>query len=274
MPRAVPPWLHRVLLRDYGPPDPWIKLVVFTVNAFMDDSGKCFPSQEAIAAAAGMGVSTVRRKIAEANRGHWIAIQARAVYGGRHWKQYSYRACCPDSIDLSAIVANTKTRQTGEDLVDTWEAQHGAISPENLKGTMFPQHGRRRAPPASSGMKVSAPPAPSGTNPPPGAQAPPADFVSTARPHIEHRPLTTQAPPAAAYEVPIRSSNLKLQAEGALGRTDRGRTPKPKDTDDDRARRIERALRMNPTADDNTILSWVSGATLEQVRAARQRHAA
>jgi hypothetical protein len=205
-----------VLLRDHGPADPWLKLVLFTVNSFMDESGECYPSQESIARAAGMGVSTVRRKVAEASRAHWLAIVSRAVYGGKHWKQYAYRACAPDSIVEDFEPTNGTV--TGIGLADTWESQHGGIEAENLTGTMFPQLGKRRIPPATGGKAVHAPPAPSGAKRvqmQARTEAPPARDASTARSRTKHRPLTTEAPPAAGCEVPILSSKEKFQEEGA-----------------------------------------------------------
>jgi hypothetical protein len=194
--RAVPPWLHRVLVRQFGPKDPFVRLTVFGVNSFMDRSGIAYPSQEAIAAATWLGVSTVRRKIADANLAAWLSIEARAAYMGQHWKQYLYRACVPDTIDLKAFVVDDTTGQTADDLAEQWEAIHGSIDPSNLRGTLFPQTGKRRAPPRAGGI---APPAPGGSAAPPTLrreEAPPADARSTARPEQKHRPLTPEAPPA------------------------------------------------------------------------------
>jgi hypothetical protein len=224
MARAVPPWLHRVLLRDRGPADPWVKLVVFTVNSFMDDSGSCYPSQRAIAGAAAMGESTLRRKIQEACRAGWLSIEARTVYAGQHWKQYMYSACCPDTVDLEAIVL--KDGQTAGQLADAHESKYGTIDPATLTGTMFPQTGKKRVvPPAPSGI----PPAPGGSpmaqaSPTHGSslEAPPADVESTARSEQKHRPLTTFQPPAAAYEVLKSKFQEKSQVEGrSLARGDR-----------------------------------------------------
>jgi hypothetical protein len=226
MARAIPPWLHRMLIRDHGPSDPFVKLVLFTVNAFMDSSGSCFPGQAAIASAAVMGVSTVRSKIREANLGHWLSLHHRAAYEGQKWKQYAYRACCPDSIDLAAITFKNDDQgkvTTAAELADSWESVHGGVFSENLTGTMFPQPGKnRRAPPGAGGIKAKAPPATGGCpkdKPRTKPQAPPADAPSTASSSAKHRQLTLKAPPAAGYEVPILSSNSKYQREGALSRT-------------------------------------------------------
>jgi hypothetical protein len=217
--RAIPPWLHRILLRDYGPGDPFITLVVFVVNSFMDDSGSCFPSQETIAQAAGMGVSTVRRKIGAANRAHWLSIEARAVYVSRHWKQYSYRACCPEAINLEGIALKDKG-QTAAYLADAHESVYGGIDGANLTGTLFPQPGRKkRIPPAASGRTQSEA-APSTAPSMLPARAPPAAVTRTARSRNEDRPLRLGAPPAAGYEVPNLSLKSKSQYEGALTRTD------------------------------------------------------
>jgi hypothetical protein len=231
MARAVPPWLHRILIRDRGPADPWIKLVLYTINATMKDpdaetgdDGAGYWAQETIARAACMGVSTVRRKIAEASKLQWIALETRAALAGRKWKQYRYRACCPDSIDLAAIPIKKgggAVGGTAEGLVDHWESVWGGIADSSVAGTMFPQLGksRRVAPPAPGGRKVvAAPPTAGGSTPDKHdakRAAPPAHATSTARSSTKDRPLTTEAPPAAAYEVPILSTNVKPQDEGA-----------------------------------------------------------
>ena len=273
--RAIPPWLHRVVLRDFGPRDPLVKLVVFTVNSFMDESGGCFPSQEAIAKASGLGISTVRRKIAVANRSAWLSISAREVYSGRHWRQYRYRCCCPASIDLKAVPV--KKGGTAEDLANHFEADHGAIDPETLCGTHFPQVGKRRVPPRVNGTQ--APPGASGTDKRKPAsvgasgRVPLDHDASTARSGDEHRPLTTRVPPAAEYEVPSISFKQKEQEGGRRASAPTGRfvetvskIPKPDST---KAERICKAIASMPGAPDDDIRRCVSGATIEEVRRAR-----
>lgn len=160
------------MLRDHGPPDPYLKLAVFTVNAFMNDkgptAGTCFPSQESIAAASGLGVRTVRRKLAEASRLGWIAMFERARAGQR-WKAIMYRACVPDGLDVSPYKH-----------ADPWKADHGPDIPvDALLGTLYPQRKRSKAPATAAGPSTSR----AGTQ-----------DGSTGRSRPEDRPLTHEAP--------------------------------------------------------------------------------
>lgn len=201
MARAVPPWLHRVCIRNHGPADPWLKLMLFTLNSFMDDSGESYQGQEALAKAAAMGISTVREKMAIASKEGWIALYPRGRQGQK-WKTYTYRACVPDWIDLSQI---TVKDSNGEKLADHHENVHGGIDDDAVSGSRYPQLGKRRAPPVPGG--------PSGTQ---NGEAPPAE-------HVKHRQLVAEAPPAEVEKdrQPVRgkssseSSHRSYKRKGA-----------------------------------------------------------
>ncbi len=179
MPRAVPPPIHRRLVRDFGPKDPWARLLLFAINSRFDrDNGECFAGQETIAKDTCMGVSTIRAKTALVAREGWLALYPRGG-NGKRWKSYIYRASVPDWIDLSAI----KVKDTdAESLAQAYEATNGTIDPSANAGTLYPQKGQKRTPPPAAGGPSSAKPAPK-------RKAPPAD---------EHkdRQLTAEAPPA------------------------------------------------------------------------------
>lgn len=175
MARAVSPWLHRVELRDHGPKDSYLRLAVFAVNAFMDESGTCRPSQERIASAACLGVTTIRRKLAEASRLGWIAQFERAK-PGQKWKSIEYRACIPDHLDTSKY----------DPKEDKWRAKHGAVIPDAaLCGTLYPQSKRAKAPAAGTGTSGNC-----------RAVAAVTEQEAPAVDDTKHRPLTHEAPAA------------------------------------------------------------------------------
>lgn len=186
------------MLRDHGPRDPYLKLAVFSVNAFMGETGACHPSQEAVATAAGLGVTTVRRKLAEACRLGWLAQFPRAQAGQR-WKAIEYVACIPDHIDT----AKYDRRE------DKWRAEHGIDIPaEALRGTLYPQKMRAKAPAATAGPSITR-----------NAEAPAADDK-------KDRPLTSEAPAADDKkdrpQRPTKFLREVLQEEVVFGK---GRSP-------------------------------------------------
>jgi hypothetical protein len=183
VPRAVPPWLHRVCIRMYGPDDPWSRLLLFAHNSCMDDAGSHFHSQESIAKAAAMGVSTVRAKNAELSKAGWLAIYPRHQ-PGQAWKSYEYRCCVPDSCDLASIRVK---KLDGEYLASTHEAQYGGIDSENCTGSLYPQKGSKRQPP---------PPAHGGSPSTRSDLNAPSHERTTASSRADYRQLTSERPPA------------------------------------------------------------------------------
>jgi hypothetical protein len=178
MPRAVPPWLHRVCIRRFGPRDPWSKLLLFAVNSFMDDTGHADPGIEAIAEAAVMGQSTVRAKLPEVSKAQWLAIYPRSGRG-QQWRSYAYRPCVPDWIDLETI-------PKAAELADRFESSHGGIEPRAVSGARYKQTGRTRVPPARGGSphreNNEAPPANGAKYRQPTSEAPPADGAKHRQP--------------------------------------------------------------------------------------------
>lgn len=210
MPRAVPPWLHRVCIRRFGPRDPWSKLLLFAVNSFMDDTGHADPGIEAIAEAAVMGQSTVRAKLPAVSKAHWLAIYPRSGRG-QQWRSYAYRPCVPDWIDLETI-------PKAAELADRFESSHGGIDPEAVSGARYKQTGRARVPPAHGGSSN-----------PEFSGAPPADGA-------KYRQRTNEVPPAdgAKYRQPLRAkSSPKAFQESDLGEgaltSPAGEAKKPKE---------------------------------------------
>jgi hypothetical protein len=217
MARAVPPWLHRVCIRMHAPNDPWTKLLLLALNTFMNDSGEGFPGQESLARAASMGVSTVRAKLNAASRAGWIAVYARHR-PGQQWKSYSYRTCVPDWIDLSEIQFEDDNggASDGEHLADLHESKYGTIEPEAVRGTLYPQKGKKRAPPAHGGTGKGSRTVSEGFP----NEAPPAD-------DMKHRQPTEEAPPADGgndrqplrEKSSLKSSGLSSKGEGAASST-------------------------------------------------------
>jgi hypothetical protein len=121
VPIAVPPWLHRVMIREHGPANSTAKLCLFVVNSFLDDDGCGWPSQKAIAEAACLVEKTAQRCIAQAIDEGWLG--AAATYG-RKWKLYQYRAAVPDQL------ANCQTMTEGKivKLIDNFIAKNGPIA--------------------------------------------------------------------------------------------------------------------------------------------------
>lgn len=88
-----------VLIRDHGPQIANARLVLHTLRSYMDDSGYTFVGQATIAAAACLSKPTVRKMLTIAWQGQWIGVslQGRA---GQEWRNYEYRACIPDRIEI------------------------------------------------------------------------------------------------------------------------------------------------------------------------------
>jgi Helix-turn-helix domain len=106
VPIPVPPWVHRVMIREHGPANSTMKLCLFTVNAFLHDDGTCFPSQIAIKNAAALGESTVQRTLAQAIDLGWLGVQIRNKSKG--WANYVYRAAVPDALRECDTMLNHK----------------------------------------------------------------------------------------------------------------------------------------------------------------------
>lgn len=255
MARAVDPWLHRVCIRMYGPNDPWMKLILFTLNSTMDgDTGESFHGLESLAKAASMGVSTVRAKLIEASRQGWVArYERRRTPQG--WKSYLYRSCVPDSIDLSTITFtdNDGNAQDGEYLADCHVSRHGEIDDRATAGTLYPQKGKRRAPPAHGGSssvnQQGVPPADDMKHRQPAAEAPPADSENN-RQRLRGKFSD------------LKFSGLSTQGEGALART------VSVESLEDRIRKATRLLGAQPDISNRNV-ALMLGLTIEQVQQLR-----
>jgi hypothetical protein len=155
--RPVPPHIYGRLLRTArfgGRRAKATKLVLLILREHMQQrSGYAWPAQETLAEEAEISIRMVRDALHAASRAGWIALYLRQdvdmadigadVGQGGPWKSYVYRACCPDSIDLAAVLANKKTGQTAEELADALEHKYGEIPPEAIRGGIF----RQRRPP-------------------------------------------------------------------------------------------------------------------------------
>ena len=100
MARRPPPWLWSVLIRDYGPPDPTLKLCLHTIRTFMDASGDAFPSQTTIGRAASLTDRVVRSKLKKAVRLKWLSENV-AGHSGQGWRRHGYQTCIPESVPLT-----------------------------------------------------------------------------------------------------------------------------------------------------------------------------
>ena len=125
MPIPVPPWVHRTMIRDHGPDSSTMRLCLFTVNAFMDEDGMCFPSQRRIAASASLGEKTVQRVIGAAIDLGWLAVESHST-PGRAWKNYVYHAAVPDTL---ATCAKMRERSVAE-FVKSHYVSHGPLPTE------------------------------------------------------------------------------------------------------------------------------------------------
>jgi hypothetical protein len=99
MPIAVPPWVHRIMIREHGPTGPTIKLCLFMVNCHInakDDS--TFVSQGTISNETDLALSTVQRDIARAIDTGWLVAELTNIRG-RKWKSYVYRVSIPDNLE-------------------------------------------------------------------------------------------------------------------------------------------------------------------------------
>lgn len=134
MARRPPPWLWSVLIRDYGPPDPTLKLCLHTIRTFMDANGDAFPSQTTIAGAASLTDRVVRSKLKKAERLKWLSVNV-AGHSGQGWRRHGYQTCIPDSVPLT---------DKQEQLADCQESRVGA-----------PDDDRERAEPCSSPSPVT-----------------------------------------------------------------------------------------------------------------------
>ncbi len=139
--RAVPPWLHRVAIRDYGPLNPFDRLLLFAVSAYADDSGHCWPGQATLANAAQMGESTVRRKVDALSKAGWLAVYR--ACSGQAWKRNEYRLSVPDQVPLFAIKIKG---ESAESHVAKFESTYGGIEPSAVRGRLFTQPGKPRRP--------------------------------------------------------------------------------------------------------------------------------
>jgi Helix-turn-helix domain len=70
-----------------------MKLCLYTVNAFMDDSGMAWPSQLTISKSAGLSEKTVQRLLGGAIDAGWLGAVARPP------RNYTYYAAIPDSLE-------------------------------------------------------------------------------------------------------------------------------------------------------------------------------
>lgn len=201
MPRAVDSWLHRICIRKFGPANPTEKLFLFGINSHMDEAGECFPGQEELSNSTALGVSTIRRVAAVVSKQGWIAIYSRGA-SGRKWKSYAYRACVPDWVDLASIKYREKD---GEYMATHHESVWGLIEESAVSGSLYPQKGKPRRPPA-----------PGGSSAPVKTEASTGHSASTARSRSDDRPQRADRPPAdSAHDRPQRrgkfSSEVPIQ---------------------------------------------------------------
>lgn len=134
MPRAiaVPPWLYGVAIREHGPDDSTMKLVLHTARTFMDDDGYCFPSIRAIAKAASLNKSTVTTKVDEARKLGFLAVYPGSGRG-KQWKGNAYRACVPVNSKTAPLLAKHQA------LIDAHIAKVGDVDEVVEEGKVYGQ---------------------------------------------------------------------------------------------------------------------------------------
>jgi hypothetical protein len=120
MARPVQPWLWAVLLRDFGPRNSSVRLVMHTLRSFMNNDGYTNVGQEKLAAAACLSKPTMRKALNLAWEAQWIGV---ALYrrGGQEWRSYEYRCCIPDELQVPDV---------HEELVMTWAEMHEQVDTE------------------------------------------------------------------------------------------------------------------------------------------------
>jgi hypothetical protein len=98
--RAVSPWTWGRCLRDHGPNDRLMLLILHTLRTYMDREGFAFPARAALAAGARVHLKTVARHLTAAAAAGWIHFEPRGHAGGQKWRSSTYRATVPDSVVL------------------------------------------------------------------------------------------------------------------------------------------------------------------------------
>jgi len=244
------------MIREHGPSNSTMKLCLYTLNAFMDDTGEAWPSQASIANAASLTPNTVQRVLGEAIDLGWLGVEPRMTQG-KAWKRYVSRAAIPDSHHELLITMDEKVCKA----VDNHLATYGPI----LKGgRLLKRKGKR------STVTVKVPSL--------KCEVP---LLNTDGPHPDDVkvPLLKSMVPSEKgtkypSEVSILSSNLKDQYEGAaLPRsTTRVESSNPKETPEARANRIRKAIVACPEFADSDIAK-VAQVTPEDVRRARTQAA-
>lgn len=123
MSRRVPAWVWRNAIRDHAPFDRAMKATLYTLHAFMDRSGRAWPSQERVADSLKCSVRTVQRDIARARRAGWLLTEFTGE--GKAWRRNAYVATVPDGVNLSetdealADAADRQRDDTGQVADDT-----------------------------------------------------------------------------------------------------------------------------------------------------------
>jgi Helix-turn-helix domain len=270
------------MIRDHGPGDSTQKLCLFAVNAFMKDGGDCYPSQRAIAKAAGLAEYTVQKAIAAILEAGWLCAETHKAKG-KAWKRYSYRASVPDAL----ADCETMHEQKISDLVLSHESVHGPLPAwgRPLKKSNALRNGSNNGPHSHeqgphSGWSIR----------------PHSDAEG---PHSDAKVVPIQSGTKFLSEVPIRSSNSsKLQKEGAaLARStgtedhlkmvgEEKRKAKEKETPKrnaeeaeaskeilgriERGRKVRKALKAFPN-DGDADIAKMAGVTLSEVQEVRRQ---
>jgi hypothetical protein len=238
-----------------------MKLCLYTVNAFMDDTGEAWPAQASIAKAASLTPNTVQRILGEAIDLGWLGVEPRMAQG-KAWKRYVSRAAIPDGHHSLLVGMDEKICKA----VDHHLATYGPI----LKGGRpLKQKVKRTSVTAKvPTLKCEAP------------------LLNTDGPHSDEVKvplLKSKVPPEKGTkypsEVSILSSNSKDQYEGAaLPRsTTRVESLKPngteeakKETPEARASRIRQAIAALPKDGDSDIAK-IAHVTLDEVQQVRRQ---
>jgi hypothetical protein len=251
-----------------GPTSPTMRHVLLTLSTWGNSEGcSMFPSIETLAVATRLHRDTVGRTLQKAVADGWLTRKARGnladeIKAARMFG-YAYAAAVPGCWKYL------------DELDHRWERDPTWVSerkhrPRGKTGHV-PVHGRD-TPPAEGSIKPSAN----------GSTVPALDHDVPTQGRECPGP-GSEPSPSDAVSVPVQgrmksSSNSSMNksmngsSEGALTRTARETAnPKANSPDEDRARRIDVAVRLCPKADDHSLRTMVHGATLEEVRAARRR---
>lgn len=241
-------------------------LTLYTLSTFMNRDGFAYPSQVTVARGARASVRTIRRHMDQAERLGWVAIEL-AGNAGQGWRRHGYRCAVPDHVVLD---------ESDEALADVVESQSGPIESSKRADILMSSPNRRPSFTMSREDTIVSSPLDAASETLPETCGHPEQE----RADIRGKGADTGDQNVRTKLVPTNSSSnsqseegLQEEAHAAAAAARQRARPKPNNTDEDRLRRIDFAIRSLPTADDVTIQRMVQGATLDQVRAARLRAA-